>query len=36
MIAPYKAGRVTLKQAGSVEYYCRFHPNMSGRISVAQ
>ncbi len=29
------SGRVVLKAAGSIEYYCRFHPNMVGRISVA-
>ena len=28
-------GSVTLKSAGEVEYYCRFHPNMKGRISVS-
>jgi plastocyanin len=28
-------GRVTLERAGDVDYYCRFHPNMTGRISVA-
>jgi plastocyanin len=27
-------GRITLKQVGDLEYYCRFHPNMVGRISV--
>src|SRR5574337_369888 len=27
-------GRVTLQHAGEVEYFCRFHPNMTGRISV--
>jgi plastocyanin len=36
MIAPNKTGRVTLKHAGNIDYYCRFHPNMSGRISVAE
>ena len=36
MILPNKTGRVTLKRAGSIDYYCRFHPNMSGRISVAE
>jgi plastocyanin len=36
MIAPNKTGRVTLKHAGSIDYYCRFHPNMSGRISIAE
>jgi plastocyanin len=34
-ILPKKTGRVTLKQKGDIEYYCRFHPNMVGRISVA-
>jgi plastocyanin len=36
MIAPNKTGRVTLKHTGSIDYYCRFHPNMSGRISIAE
>ena len=27
-------GRVTLNRAGLIEYYCRFHPNMVGRISI--
>ena len=25
---------VTLQHAGDVDYFCRFHPNMTGRISV--
>ena len=28
-------GHVMLKHAGDVDYFCRFHPNMTGRISVA-
>jgi plastocyanin len=28
--------RVTLEHPGEVDYFCRFHPNMTGRISVAQ
>ena len=28
-------GRVTLKRAGDVAYFCRFHPNMTGEIAVA-
>ena len=28
-------GRITLQHDGEVEYFCRFHPNMTGRISVA-
>ena len=28
-------GRVTLERPGDVDYFCRFHPFMTGRISVA-
>lgn len=35
MIAPKKTARFVLKKTGDVEYYCRFHPNMKGRIAVA-
>jgi plastocyanin len=28
-------GRVTLGRPGDVDYFCRFHPFMTGRISVA-
>ena len=28
------SGRVTLDHAGVIDYYCRFHPNMKGRITV--
>jgi plastocyanin len=34
-IAPSKTGHVTLTSAGEIDYYCRFHPNMAGHISVA-
>jgi plastocyanin len=27
-------GRVTLLHPGDVDYFCRFHPNMTGRISA--
>ena len=27
---------VVLKAEGTVEYYCKFHPNMTGRISVSK
>jgi plastocyanin len=36
MLYPKKVGRIVLEQAGDIEYYCRFHPNMIGRISVSQ
>lgn len=35
MIPPKKSGSLTLKAAGSVDYFCRFHPNMKGRLVVA-
>jgi plastocyanin len=28
-------GCITLQHPGDVDYFCRFHPNMTGRISVA-
>jgi plastocyanin len=33
-IAPKKAGKVLLTKEGAVEYFCRYHPNMKGRIVV--
>jgi plastocyanin len=33
-IPPKGTGRVTLQHAGDVNYFCRYHPNMTGRISV--
>lgn len=34
MIPPRKSASLTLKTAGSVDYFCRFHPNMTGHIAV--
>ncbi len=34
MISPKKTGSFVLEKPGDVEYYCRFHPNMRGRISI--
>jgi plastocyanin len=28
-------GRTILKRAGVVDYFCRFHPGMQGRLEVA-
>lgn len=36
VIGPKKSASFVLKKFGDVEYYCRFHPNMKGRISVAE
>lgn len=33
-IASGKKARVVLKKAGTVDYYCRFHPNMVGTIII--
>jgi len=35
MIPVKKTVRVTLQKAEAIDYYCRFHPNMKGRITVA-
>lgn len=35
-IPPNKTGRLVLKQAGLFDYYCRYHPTMTGQISVAE
>ena len=29
-----KSGSVVVDRAGAFDYYCRFHPNMKGRITV--
>ncbi|RWD89436.1 cupredoxin family copper-binding protein [Mesorhizobium sp.] len=34
-IPPKSKGRITLKQAGAVDYFCRFHPNMKGHLEVS-
>jgi plastocyanin len=30
-----KTVNVVLKRAGTIDYYCKYHPNMKGRIVVA-
>lgn len=32
---PKKSVNLVLKKAGSIDYYCRYHPNMKGTIVVA-
>ena len=34
MIEANASASSVLKKAGIVEYYCRFHPNMKGRITI--
>lgn len=35
MIPVKKTARLTLQKAEAIDYYCRFHPNMKGRITVS-
>jgi plastocyanin len=32
---PNKTVTLVLKKAGSIDYYCRFHPNMKATLTVA-
>lgn len=34
MLARGKSGRLEMKTAGTFDYFCRFHPNMTGKIVV--
>ena len=35
MMPPRKTVTSVLKKAGTVEYYCRFHPNMKAVLKIA-
>jgi plastocyanin len=34
MLPPKKAAMLVLKKAGTIDYYCRFHPNMKATLTV--
>jgi plastocyanin len=34
-IAPKKTARLMLTKAGPVDYFCKYHPTMTGRLVVA-
>ncbi|MGO9005517.1 MAG: cupredoxin family copper-binding protein [Beijerinckiaceae bacterium] len=34
-MAPKKTATLVLKKAGTIDYYCRFHPNMKATLAVA-
>jgi plastocyanin len=36
MMQPKHKASITLNALGTIEYYCRFHPNMVGSITVSQ
>lgn len=35
-IAPKQTGRLVLNKPSSIDYFCKYHPNMRGRVTVAQ
>jgi plastocyanin len=35
VLPPKKTVTLALKKAGTIEYYCRFHPNMKATLIVA-
>jgi plastocyanin len=35
VIAPKKTEKLVLQKAGTIDYFCKYHPNMKGRLIVA-
>src|SRR4051794_39035678 len=35
IIAPTKTEKLALQKSGTIDYYCKYHPNMKGRVVVA-
>jgi plastocyanin len=33
-LAPKQNGQLVLKKPGTTDYFCKFHPNMKGRVIV--
>ncbi len=36
LIAPKQTARLVVSKAGDVDYFCKYHPNMKGRLTVAR
>ena len=34
-LAHKQTGQLVLKKPGTIDYFCKFHPNMKGRVFVA-
>ena len=34
MLPPGKTGRTVVTKVGTFDYFCKFHPNMKGRVTV--
>ena len=35
IIAPNKTEKQVLQKSGAFDYYCKYHPNMTGKLTVA-
>jgi plastocyanin len=35
MLPPKKTGTLVVTKVGTIEYYCRFHPNMKASLTVS-
>jgi plastocyanin len=35
MLPPKKSGSLTVQTAGTFDYFCKFHPNMKAKLTVA-
>lgn len=35
IIGPNKTEKLVLQKAGTVDYYCKYHPNMKGQLIIA-
>jgi plastocyanin len=36
VLPPRKSGRTVMEHAGTVTYFCKFHPNMTGQIVITR
>jgi plastocyanin len=34
-LSPKQSGQLVLKKPGTTDYFCKFHPNMKGRVVIA-
>jgi plastocyanin len=34
LLPAHKKGSIVVSKPGTIDYYCRFHPNMKGKITV--
>jgi plastocyanin len=34
-LGPHATGQTVVQKPGKIEYYCRYHPNMKGEVTIA-